>query len=172
MAKDIVLADLSSVRRPVETVNGLPNALYTDPETLKLEITKELHTSWAGLAVGAEVPENGNTKSIEFLGIPLLLLRDKDGDVRVFQNIFRHRGMILVDAPRKIADSIRCPYHSWCYSTDRALMFTPHVGGGIKCLSIWMVRQLHLKSRMPTCWSAGKNIPCPYTTADRSRPLF
>ena len=61
--------------------------------------------------------------------MPLLLIRDKDGDVRVFQNICRHRGMILVEEPRKIEGAIRCSYHSWCYSTKGNLVSTPHVGG-------------------------------------------
>jgi nitrite reductase/ring-hydroxylating ferredoxin subunit len=49
--------------------------------------------------------------------------------VRVFYNICRHRGMILVDAPRKIEGAIRCPYHSWCYAKEGRLVATPHVGG-------------------------------------------
>ncbi|NBQ28186.1 MAG: aromatic ring-hydroxylating dioxygenase subunit alpha, partial [Rhodobacteraceae bacterium] len=40
-----------------------------------------------------------------------------------------HRGMILVEEPRKIEGAIRCPYHSWCYSTKGELVSTPHVGG-------------------------------------------
>jgi phenylpropionate dioxygenase-like ring-hydroxylating dioxygenase large terminal subunit len=129
MAKDHSVSNLSSVRRPVATANGLPNAHYTDPQVFDAESKAVLHTAWAGLAVGADVPENGDAKPIEFLGIPLLLLRDKDGDVRVFQNICRHRGMILVDTSRNIEGAIRCPYHSWCYSTKGALVSTPHVGG-------------------------------------------
>ncbi|MBU2993665.1 aromatic ring-hydroxylating dioxygenase subunit alpha [Octadecabacter sp. 1_MG-2023] len=129
MAKDHNTDDLSAVRRSVDTANGLPNVHYTDPATFDAEAKAVLHSSWAGLAVGADVPDNGDAKPMEFLGIPLLLLRDKDGDVRVFQNICRHRGMILVDAPRKIEGAIRCPYHSWCYSTKGALVSTPHVGG-------------------------------------------
>ncbi len=129
MAQDHAPIDLSGVRRSVELANGLPNAHYTDPEVFKSEAKAVLHANWAGLAVGADVPEQGDAKPIEFLGIPLLLLRDKDGDVRVFQNICRHRGMILVDSPRKIEGAIRCPYHSWCYSTKGALISTPHVGG-------------------------------------------
>jgi phenylpropionate dioxygenase-like ring-hydroxylating dioxygenase large terminal subunit len=128
MAKDTPF-DLSNVRRGVATANGLPNAHYTDPDTFATEARAVLHTSWAGLSVGADVPETGDAKPIEFLGIPLLVLRDKDGDVRVFQNICRHRGMILVEAPRKIEGAIRCPYHSWCYSTKGKLVSTPHVGG-------------------------------------------
>ena len=88
-----------------------------------------LFDNWAGLAVAADVPDIGDAVPLTFLGMPLLIVRDKQGEVRVFQNICRHRGMILVDAPRKIEGAIRCPYHSWCYSTDGRLVSTPHVGG-------------------------------------------
>lgn len=123
------ITDLSAVRRSVEAAQGLPNAHYVDPETFEEEKHAVLFASWAGLAVGADVPEVGDAVPLTFLGMPLLLLRDKDGQVRVFQNICRHRGMILVEEPRKIEGAIRCPYHSWCYSTKGKLVSTPHVGG-------------------------------------------
>ncbi len=121
--------DLSGVRRPLSQANGLPNAHYVDPGVFAEERDALLFATWAGLAVTADVPEPGDAVPIDFLGLPLLLLRDKAGEVRVFQNICRHRGMILVDAPRKIEGAIRCPYHSWCYGTDGRLVSTPHVGG-------------------------------------------
>ncbi|MEM9582064.1 MAG: aromatic ring-hydroxylating dioxygenase subunit alpha [Pseudomonadota bacterium] len=121
--------DLSSIHRPIAQANGLPNAHYTDEAVFAEERDAVLHATWAGLAVCADVPENGDAKPMEFLGLPLLLIRDKDGDVRVFQNTCRHRGMILVSEPRKIGGAIRCPYHSWCYSTKGKLVATPHVGG-------------------------------------------
>lgn len=129
MAKDIPDSDLSAVRRSVDTAQGLPNAYYVDPTVWEEEKKAVLFASWAGLAVAADVPENGDAKPIEFLGMPLLLVRGRSGEVRVFQNICRHRGMILVQEPRKIEGAIRCPYHSWCYSTDGRLVSTPHVGG-------------------------------------------
>ena len=121
--------DLSNVRASIETANGLPNAHYIDPAVFAEERDALLYRQWAGLAVAADVPEPGDAVPIEFLGFPLLLIRDKDGEVRVFQNICRHRGMILVEEPRKIEGAIRCPYHSWCYSTKGKLVSTPHVGG-------------------------------------------
>ena len=121
--------DLSAVRRPVATAHGLPNAHYIDPALFDEENQAVLRNEWAGLAVAADVPESGDAVPLTFLGMPLLLLRDRDGAVRVFQNTCRHRGMILVEEPRKIEGAIRCPYHSWCYSTSGKLVSTPHVGG-------------------------------------------
>lgn len=122
-------AQLNAVIQPVEIAQGLPNAHYTDPAMFDEEKHALLFSQWAGLAVAADVPEIGDAVPIEFLGMPLLLLRDRDNQVRVYQNICRHRGMILVEEPRKIEGAIRCAYHSWCYGLDGRLVSTPHVGG-------------------------------------------
>ncbi|WP_298976000.1 aromatic ring-hydroxylating dioxygenase subunit alpha [uncultured Roseobacter sp.] len=121
--------DLSNVRRPIAQAHGLPNAHYTDAAVFEEEKHALLFDTWAGLAVAADVPDIGDAVPLSFLGMPLLVVRDRQGAVRVFQNICRHRGMILVSEPRKIEGAIRCPYHSWCYSTDGKLVSTPHVGG-------------------------------------------
>ena len=123
------LTDLSNVRTTVEKANGLPNAHYIDAGVYEEEKRALLFSQWAGLCVAADVPEAGDAVPLEMLGQPLLVIRGKDGDVRVFHNICRHRGMILVEEPRKIEGAIRCPYHSWCYSTKGKLVSTPHVGG-------------------------------------------
>lgn len=121
--------DLSKVRRPIDQANGLSNAHYIDPALFAEEREAVLFKNWSGLATASDVPAVGDAVPLDFLGMPLLVLRDKSGMVRVFQNTCRHRGMILVDAPRKIEGAIRCPYHSWCYSTEGRLVSTPHVGG-------------------------------------------
>ncbi len=118
-----------SVRRPVSEANGLGNAHYVDAGYFEEEKKAVLFSSWAGLGVASDVPEPGDAKPLTFLGIPLVLIRDASGVVRVFQNTCRHRGMILIEEPRKIEGAIRCPYHSWCYSTAGKLVSTPHVGG-------------------------------------------
>lgn len=129
MTDALHITALEQVQAPIERARGLPNAHYTDPATIAEENTAVLASTWAGLAVGADVPAPGDAVPLTFLGQPLLLLRDDAGDIRVFQNICRHRGMILVSAPRRIEGAIRCPYHSWCYARDGHLVATPHVGG-------------------------------------------
>jgi choline monooxygenase len=129
MPEDHRPSALADVLAPIDRARGLPNAHYTDPATIAAENRACLETTWAAIGVGADVPGAGDAKPLDFLGQPLLMLRDDAGAVRVFYNICRHRGMILVDAPRKIEGAIRCPYHSWCYAKDGRLVATPHVGG-------------------------------------------
>ena len=122
-------APLSSVLAEVNTANGLPNAHYVSPEVFEEEKRSVLYANWSGIGFGKDIPEAGDAKPVDFLGMPILLVRDRNGDIGVFHNTCRHRGMILVDKPQKIRGAIRCPYHSWCYGLNGALRTTPHVGG-------------------------------------------
>ena len=122
-------ANLSRVLEPIETASGLPNAHYISDAVFERERAPLWFRNWAGICVASEVPEAGDAKPIDFLGVPLFVMRGRDGRVRVFQNVCRHRGMILVTEPRRIEGAIRCPYHSWCYSHEGKLVATPHVGG-------------------------------------------
>ncbi len=89
--------DLTAVRQSVSLAKGLPNAHYIDPTVYQEEKHALLFDQWAGLSVAADVPAPGDAIPLTVLGLPLLLLRDREGEVRVFQNTCRHRGMILVE---------------------------------------------------------------------------
>ena len=123
------MSNLDRVMSPIETANGLPNEHYVSDDVFLRERDAVLFASWAGVGFAKDIPNPGDAVPLTFLGMPLLLLRDKAGVVRVFQNTCRHRGMILVEEPRNIGGAIRCPYHSWCYATTGELVATPHVGG-------------------------------------------
>lgn len=120
---------LESVTADVGIARGLPCRNYVDQEVYDLEKGPLFFNTWAALGFASDVPEPGDARPEEFLGMPLLLLRDPQGEVRVFQNVCRHRGMVLVEEAGKIRGAIRCPYHSWCYGLDGRLVSTPHVGG-------------------------------------------
>ena len=80
------LSDLERVRQPIGAANGLSNAHYIDPEVHAEERDAVLFANWMGLATASEVPEIGDAIPLTVLGMPLLVLRDKSGEVRVFQN--------------------------------------------------------------------------------------
>ena len=123
------MSDLSGVLQPLDDARGLPNAHYIDSQTFAQERSAVLFANWSAIGFAKDIPNAGDAKPIDFLGMPLLLVRDQNSKVRVYQNTCRHRGMILIDKPANIRGTIRCPYHSWCYGLDGALRSTPHVGG-------------------------------------------
>ena len=121
--------NLELVKQNISKANGLSNEHYIDQSIFDEEKNSILFNQWAGLDVCSEIPEVGDSKPIDFMGLPLFIIRDTQNVVRVFQNTCRHRGMILVEQTKNIQGAIRCPYHSWCYSTEGKLVSTPHVGG-------------------------------------------
>ncbi len=122
-------ADLERSRRPIGQARGLPNRCYTDPTLFEREKASLFDRSWSCIGFAKDLPQPGDALPVDHLGTPLLMLRDKAGEVRVFHNVCSHRGMVLVEKASRIRSVIRCPYHSWCYALDGALKATPHVGG-------------------------------------------
>ena len=120
---------LENVIQPINRANGLPNENYIDPAKFKEEVHKVFYPNWFCLGFGKDVPNPGDVAPVEFAGIPLLITRDRDNTIRVFNNVCRHRGMKLVSEAQNIVGVIRCPYHSWCYKLNGDLYATPHVGG-------------------------------------------
>jgi len=121
--------DLSRVLKPIDEARGLPNQSYIDDGYFKQERQALFASNWFAIGFGKDVPDAGCVKPVDFMDIPFLLTRNKDGDVNVFQNVCRHRGMKLVEEPARLKGPITCPYHAWAYDLDGNLRATPHAGG-------------------------------------------
>ena len=105
----------------------IPVAHYTDPERFRAE--RERLFLRRPLIVGHEsqLAEPGDGLVYDWLGPPLITLRDKAGQVRTFMNVCRHRGMRLVQNEGVASlRSLVCPYHQWTYGLDGALRNVPH----------------------------------------------
>jgi len=120
---------LTDVLKDVNEAKGLPNRHYISEETFEEEKRHVLFANWSAIGFGKDIPEHGDANPVDFLGMPLVAVRDKEGEINVFQNTCRHRGMTLVQEKGKLRGTFRCPYHSWCYGLDGHLVTTPHVGG-------------------------------------------
>ncbi len=113
---------------PIEEASGLPNAAYWSKDWLELEQERVFRRSWVFAGAEAEIPNTGDIKPVEIGGAPLVIVRDKDGSVRGFHNVCRHRGAKLVqDKCNK--SSITCPYHAWNYALNGDLRSRPHFHG-------------------------------------------
>jgi choline monooxygenase len=133
--KNLTLSDILDVEKikvvsnPIEKAHGLPNECYTSPDYLMLEREKIFADKWCVIGAASSVPNIGDAKPYNLLGIPLIILRDKEDKIRVFHNVCSHRGFKLLDDSCSLKNVLRCPYHSWSYDFDGKLVSTPHIGG-------------------------------------------
>ena len=129
LSKILDIKELMNVDKPIETANGLPNQCYTSGEYLYHERDKIFFDKWTAIGVGSSIPNPGDAKPYNLLGIPLMMVRDKSMKIRIFHNVCSHRGFKILDKPRTLKNVIRCPYHSWSYDFKGNLIATPHIGG-------------------------------------------
>jgi phenylpropionate dioxygenase-like ring-hydroxylating dioxygenase large terminal subunit len=100
-------------------------AIYVDAERFARERAL-FRRSPIVLAHSGELREPGAVLALDRLGTPVLLMRARDGRVRAFLNACRHRNTRLVkpeESGRRA--SVVCPYHSWTYGLDGALLNIP-----------------------------------------------
>ncbi|WP_290649960.1 aromatic ring-hydroxylating dioxygenase subunit alpha, partial [Aquisalimonas sp.] len=125
----ITRADLEAVLRPIADARGMPNATYEDPALFQYERDQVIGRRWAAIAFTSELPREGFAKPINFMGLPLAIMRNREGEVNVFHNVCSHRGMILVREETEVRNVLRCPYHCWNYDLNGNLKATPNIAG-------------------------------------------
>jgi choline monooxygenase len=112
----------------LEREQGLPGRFFTDEDIFSLERREVFESGWMCIGLAADAPAKGTLLPLTVLGYPLLIVND-GGPLRVFHNVCRHRGAVLVEAPARGAARIVCPYHSWTYKLQGELVATPHLAG-------------------------------------------
>jgi choline monooxygenase len=118
----------------------MPWSWYTDPAVLQLERERIFRRFWQYAGRADEVAEPGSFAPTRAGDVPVLLVRDRDGTLRAFVNVCRHRGSIVCDAPGRRA-TIQCPYHAWTYGLDGRLVSAPRSEreGGIETEELGLV---------------------------------
>ena len=125
LSEIVDLKKLEGVNRPIEAANGLPNECYISNDYLAYERDKVFCNKWTVVGVGSSIPNPGDARPYNLLGIPLMIVRDKDMKIRVFHNVCSHRGFKLLDKPCALKNVIRCPYHSWSYAVSYTHLTLP-----------------------------------------------
>lgn len=121
---------LDRISGPLETATSLPNSAYTSRTFFALEQRYVFRRTWMLAARVDDLEKPGDIVPVDVAGMPLILVRDTDDQIRAFQNVCRHRGAQMVDTPCRGRQSIVCPYHSWTYGLDGRLQRRPHFHGG------------------------------------------
>ena len=114
---------------PIERMTGLPNVAYVCDKFAAFERDEVLAKTWTCIGNGSQLKPSGWLHPVDLLGLPLLIVRDRDSTIRVFHNVCSHRGLKLVEKARPTNGIITCRYHGWCYGAGGELRKTPHIGG-------------------------------------------
>jgi choline monooxygenase len=116
---------------PTELAQNLPRAAYTDPDFFRLEIERVFGRGWTYVGAAGEMPQAGDAIPITLGDMPIVLVRQRGGNVKAFHNVCRHRGPILIRKPVASQSALICPYHAWSYDLNGELKRTPgYMGSG------------------------------------------
>lgn len=112
--KDAVNVSLAATR---------PNAIFTGRDRFEAEQAKIFRCFPVPVTLSALLPEAGSIVAVEAYGVPLLVSRTRDGDVKVFINACQHKGSKLIeDCEVHSQTRMTCPYHAWTYGIDGKLI--------------------------------------------------
>jgi choline monooxygenase len=130
------------VHERLESAQTLASKFYTDPSILDVEKARIFSRTWQLVGTlnqpcGEGTNANDAPRTIadpesfftaDILGEPVVIVRDKQGALRAFSNVCRHRaGPIAAGSGCK--NVLRCGYHGWTYTLDGRLIGTPDIEG-------------------------------------------
>lgn len=131
----------------------VPVSAYNDPERYAWELRRIFRELPLALAFSLQLPEPGSYLAQTVMDTPVLVVRGKDGVVRAFLNVCRHRGAVLCkDGPGK-APRFVCPYHAWSYDREGRLvgMYGKDSFGDVDASSLSLT-PLHCEERAGLIW--------------------
>ncbi len=119
----------------------LPSSWYLDEDVYALEREHIFMREWVCAGREEELPNPGDHKVLDLYGESVLLVRNREGLLRAFYNVCRHRGASLCPAGEQEESDDRlplkggvigkrtiiCPYHAWSYDLDGNLKRAPHM---------------------------------------------
>ena len=116
------------VRQPLLQASTLPAWCYTSQVFYQREVDKIFNHGWHFVGREDELPNPGDFLTYDGIGGPAIIIRNESKEINAFFNTCRHRGMRLLEGSGS-TKHIVCPYHSWVYSCEGALVRTPGMKG-------------------------------------------
>jgi Rieske 2Fe-2S family protein len=118
--------EIDAVRRPFRGATLLPGRAYHDPAVYGWELDNVFFRDWVMVGREEEAAAHGEFVLKEHFGESVLLVRGRDGVLRAFYNVCRHRGTAVEERDCGKAVRFQCPYHAWIYDLDGRLIRAKH----------------------------------------------
>ena len=127
MSDNASIADLIASQKPGW---ALDQRFYTDPEIYQLELDRIVTRNWILAGHASQIPDAGDYLVFSLANESAIIVRAKDGRVRAFANVCRHRGSLVCLENRGNKRKFECPYHGWTYDLDGKLIAARSMQGG------------------------------------------
>ncbi len=122
----VKIAGLLDQRRPG---HGLPRALYTDEDVFEFDMAAIFGRSWILVGFEIELAKPGAWMAARIGPWPILVTRDRHGEIKAFHNVCRHRGAQVCPPGKGTAARLVCPYHRWSYELSGELAHAARMPG-------------------------------------------
>ena len=103
--------------------------LYTDAQIFEEELDKIFYRGWVYIGHDSELPKPGDFLTRSIGRQPVIMVRQKDGNITVLLNRCAHRGSTVCTVEQGNAKVFACPYHGWTYDLGGNLLSVSHPGG-------------------------------------------
>jgi len=110
---------------------SLDQEFYKNKEIFDLEIEKIYMNSWLLAGHESQIPNTGDYFLFNLLSESVIIIRGKDGKVRAFMNVCRHRGSHVCLESQGNVNRLTCPYHAWTYNLEGALVAAKNLSADI-----------------------------------------
>lgn len=98
---------------------------YVDPRWYKVDLDQIIAKTWQWVCHVEKVREPGSYVTVDIADRPIAVVRDKDGTLRAFYNVCKHRAHHVLSGEGRTT-KMMCPYHAWTYRLDGQLARAPH----------------------------------------------
>lgn len=120
------MTSLGECKKSVEQASCLPPHYYVSDEAYRDEVNRLFTQQWLGIGRSDLVKQPGDYTTLTITGVPVIVVRDSDNQLRCYGNTCRHRGARLLEGSGECRQ-IRCPFHSWTYGLDGLLKGASHL---------------------------------------------
>jgi Rieske 2Fe-2S family protein len=115
------LGRIDSLLKQRREGHTLPQALYTEADSFEFDMAAIYGQSWLMIGLDCELPKTGSYISMMVGKWPVIITRDRDGNIHGFHNSCRHRGSMICAIGSGTSPKLVCPYHRWTYDLDGSL---------------------------------------------------
>ncbi|GAA4735159.1 aromatic ring-hydroxylating dioxygenase subunit alpha [Modestobacter marinus] len=119
---------MTITEQPASLIPTLPGRYYTDPAVFAQEQSRVFEDMWFCVVRSSDLPTPGSFEKVQVGRESVLVVRSRDGQLRAFLNVCRHRGaQICTEDSGTVKRAFQCPYHAWTYDLEGKLIAAPNL---------------------------------------------